>query len=81
MSGPESDVVHVARVDRTDIGSQAACSCGWKGVDRCRRSDDYAITNAGEEGQRPVMSMRLAGRTKKPIDPDDIGSPHLREDL
>lgn len=77
-----TDPNHRAVVESTDKGVQAQCPCGWRGVDRCLRSDDYALTNAMEEAsQHERMAQRLAGRQRKPIDIEDIGIPHLREDV
>jgi hypothetical protein len=43
---------HKTVVESTEMGVQAQCPCGWRGVDRCLRSDDYAWTNAAEEGKK-----------------------------
>jgi hypothetical protein len=50
---------HNCRVESTHQGFQAQCSCGWKGVDRCRMSDDYAWTNAAEEGVQHRRNILL----------------------
>jgi hypothetical protein len=56
---------HVAKVISTAKGVQAVCSCGWKGVDRCRMSDDYAFTNAGEEGRDHMKKSGVAAQKSK----------------
>lgn len=39
-----------------------------------------AETLAREQEQRARLEAKLAGRERKPMDYDDIGIPHLRED-
>ena len=39
-----------------------------------------AETLAREQEQRARLEEKLAGRVRKPMDYDDIGIPHLRED-
>lgn len=54
-------VSHIASIQTTAKGFQAICSCGWLGVDRDSRSDDYAHTNA-----RAEMNGHMAGiRTQR----------------
>lgn len=50
---------HRLDVKSTDQGFQATCSCGWKGVDRCRMSDDYAWTNACNEAAKHKRNLML----------------------
>jgi hypothetical protein len=39
----------VTTVSSTEIGYRAVCTCGWKGSERDRMSDDYAWTNARDD--------------------------------
>jgi hypothetical protein len=39
----------VTTLTSTEIGFQAVCTCGWKGSERDRMSDDYAWTNVRDD--------------------------------
>lgn len=40
---------HVCTLSSTEIGYRAVCTCGWKGSERDRMSDDYAWSNARDD--------------------------------
>lgn len=48
---------HSVYVNSTGIGFQATCSCGWKGIDRDARSDDYALTNSQREARHHAAGI------------------------
>lgn len=59
---------HSIKVDSVDQGYQAVCTCGWRSGVKDRMSDDYAYTNAREDGQghwREVQKRRADSAGEK----------------
>jgi hypothetical protein len=61
-------VAHEVSVENTDIGCRPICVCGWKGGEKDRMSDDYAFTNAMDDGAahlRSAKNQRECAEVKK----------------
>jgi hypothetical protein len=55
---------HVTSIKSTELGYQPVCSCGWKGSETDRLSNDFAYTNASEEAGRHVLCFGKTSECK-----------------
>lgn len=51
---------HVGKLTNTERGYLPQCSCGWKGSETDRMSNDYAYTNAEDDLRQHLRKTRDA---------------------